>query len=335
MRIAHTVLLVGLGGLASFLVLGPCLCSASISNYYEESSGEDTRFFHLNNDLTAECFTSAVIIGVGTAMTRNDYNRLALAMLNELDDPQVLLAIVDPVPHSPIKLYPKPFARAINRLVAQLHRDEPALSSSPVFHHFCPDKNATIVVGGHSASGSAAFYGSNFFDFPVAGFLGLDPFPIHWQHHYLSVPALYWGFSCATCDVSVSHAALAAFNESKTGQRVLYQIQNTEKKEHQASNSSCRYSHCAFTDTGCFVVCPLRCPDASANDLRHDVAVSLRLFLTAIKDERPQRSFTRNYFASGDFRMDSSETLILLDDDDEEFFEMNNQESKQHASLVA
>jgi hypothetical protein len=105
--------------------------------------------------------------------------------------------IIDPMPHSPIKLYPIPFARELNRLVAQLQ--EPSSKNSLD----CLQKNATIMVGGHSASGAAAFYGTNYFDFPVAGFLGLDPFPIQ-QRQQLSIPALYWGFALTTCGVSVS-----------------------------------------------------------------------------------------------------------------------------------
>lgn len=339
MRIARTILVVGLW-LASFWVGGPCRCSASSpgkkSNIvYDDtirSHDEGARFFHYFNDVSTECYTSAVIIGVGTAMARTDYNLLALDMVNELDDPQALLVIVDPVPHNPIKLYPKPFARAINRLVAQLHEVELS-SSSTIPHHFCPDKNATVIVGGHSASGSAAFYGSKFFDFPVAGFLGLDPFPIQRRHHHLSIPALYWGFSGTTCGVSVSHAAMAAFDVSESGQRVLYQIQNDEKKR-PFSGMDCQYSHCDFTDSGCFVICPMQCSDAAANDLRHDVAVSLRLFLKAIKDGGRQRSFSRSHFASDDFRMDSS---LFLDENEGEEVDLGtrNHGHVQHGLLVA
>ena len=192
------------------------------------------RYFHID-DVGTDCYSSAIMIGVGTAMTVDDYEILAQAIVTTVNDTSALLVIVDPNPHNPIKLDPKAFATTINRLVAQLHE------ASTASFHFCSRENATVVVGGHSASGAAAFYGSKLFDFPVAGFIGLDPFPIQ-RREPLLIPALFWGFSVTTCGVSVQRAALAAYNQSMSGQRVMYQLQNSHRKKLPSNESCFRYS---------------------------------------------------------------------------------------------
>jgi len=274
------------------------------------------------------CRSSAVILGVGTAQTVDDYDALARALTTELEPLETLVVVIDPVPHDPIKLYPGPFAKAVNHLVAQLQQKQqkPEISSEM---RLCPDQDATIVVGGHSASGAAAF--SADFDFTVTGFLGLDPFPIfadgvddpfgaaiHTRHHRLSVPALHWGFSHSTCGVGVSRAALAAYEQSPTGQRVFFQIQNDDDDSNNNNDNEpsddCHYSHCAFTDAGCWIVCPLRCSEEATRNLRHDVALSVRLFLQAL-EKGEHKFFARREFESGAFQLDPRQVVLLLDEE--------------------
>ena len=183
--------------------------------------------------------------------------------------------------------------------------------------------------GGHSASGAAAFYGSKLFDFPVAGFIGLDPFPIQ-RREPLLIPALFWGFSVTTCGVSVQRAALAAYNQSMSGQRVMYQLQNSHRKKVPSNESSCHYSHCAFTDTGCLVICPLQCSTDSANDLRQDVAISLRLFLNVTNSSRLRHSFSRRGFADSDFHLDPRESILMIDQEGKQ-----DQYSNHNISLMS
>ena len=311
----------------------------------EDTTADDVRYYRYSTyfyssdtaddgavkNIGSRCRSSAVILGVGTAQTVHDYDALARVLTTELEPLETLVVVIDPVPHDPIKLYPGPFANAVNHLVAQLQQKQqkPDISSEM---RLCPDEDATIVVGGHSASGAAAF--SADFDFTVAGFLGLDPFPIFGhsvgdppgagagvptQHHRLSVPALYWGFSHSTCGVSVSRAAFAAYEQSPTGQRVFFQIQNDDNNSHNNDNNEppndCHYSHCAFTDAGCWIVCPLRCSEEATRNLRHDVALSVRLFLQALEKGR-HKFFARREFESGAFQLDPRQIVLLLDEED-------------------
>lgn len=297
--------------LVAFFLSG---CSVDSTTARVDSDSGAARYYYDDNDRRdgAQCFAATIVIGVGTAMTVDDYGKLADAIVNELNhDASALLVIFDPVPHSPIKLYPKPFARALNRLVAQLQET----SSEDSIH--CLQKNATIVVGGHSASGAGAFYGTKYFDFPVSGFLGLDPFPIQ-QTQQLFIPALYWGFARTTCGVSVSHAALAAYNQSLSGYRVMYQLQNDNhhQKLPPPNVTRCNYAHCAFTDTGCMVVCPLKCSMDAANDLRRDVAISVRLFLRAISTSKDHGSFSHRTFAYDGFHLNPKENFQLIMDEE-------------------
>ena len=304
-RLAGVLLLV------AFFLTG---CSGGSTTASADGDSGAARYVYFYDDIdrdgTPQCFSAAIIIGVGTAMTVDDYGKLAYAIVDELNHASVLLVILDPVPHSPIKLYPKPFARALNRLVAQLQ--EPFSEDST----HCLQKNATIVVGGHSASGAGAFYGTNYFNFPVSGFLGLDPFPIH-QRQQLSIPALFWGFAHTTCGVSVTHAAVAAYNQSMSGYRVLYQLQNNNHRPNLPSppgDHQCHYAHCAFTDTGCRIVCPLQCSTDAANDLRRDVAISIRLFLRAISTSKDHGPFSHRDFAYNGFHLNPKENFQLITD---------------------
>ena len=137
-------------------------------------------------------------------------------------------------------------------------------------------------------------------------------------------------FSVTTCGVSVQRAALVAYNQSMSGQRVMYQLQNSHRKKVPSNESSCHYSHCAFTDTGCLVICPLKCTADSANDLRHDVAISLRLFLNVTNSSRLRHSFSRRDFADSDFHLDPRESILMIDQEGKQ-----DQYSNHDISLVS
>jgi hypothetical protein len=197
------------------------------------NSAQNVRLHY--DDAETSCRSSVIIVGVGTAMHVTDYDVVAIA--EELGDSIVF--ILDPLPRVFVKLFPGPFANKADTLVARMlqqsseHANASAILPSHV--QLCPlassRANSTIVVGGHSASGAAAFNAAirNLCEFSVAGYLGLDPF-LNYGGGKLSIPSLYWGFSSTTCLVAVSYAA-AAYNKPTAAIRALYQLQNDVKSK--------------------------------------------------------------------------------------------------------
>jgi hypothetical protein len=277
------------------------------------SSAQYVRF-HYRDDAETSCLSSLIIVGVGTAMRVTDYDGVGRAIAEELRDSIVI--IIDSLQGIPIKLFPYFFAGKVNNLVAQLLQDSSEHENNrtmlPSHVHLCSTTAASnqlrVVVGGHSASGEAAFYAfalklySN--DFSLAGFFGLDPFPIvSFIGVRLSIPALYWGFSSTTCGVLVSQAALSAYNKSPPGLRALYQLKNDD------NSKQCFFSHCCFTDAGC-PGCPLQCNLGTMGDLHHDVGVSVQLFVNAIT---AGQGFSRQQFETTDFRLNQDDVLLYVD----------------------
>jgi hypothetical protein len=261
-----------------------CLGRATVRIHYHQPQQRNgggtttTKSNSHNND----CRSTLILVGVGTAMKVNDYDALGVAMASQL--PTAIVAIVNPtrsfIKLNPITLDARPFANAVNRVVSRLLESSSSLSSLsrrriwdpsllPADANLCP-LNATttvfsrpgtslrILVGGHSASGAAAFYalGHQLYDFDVAGLLSLDPFPIRSDDPPAarssttitttttvpSIPTLAWGLSATTCKVTVAEAAVAAYEHARPNRRVLYQVQNSIPGE--SSSSSCILSHC-------------------------------------------------------------------------------------------
>jgi hypothetical protein len=236
-----------------------------------------------NSNNTA-CRSNIILLGVGTAMKVEDYDQISTAILHGGGGQfytDTVVVILDAAPRSPVKLCPKPFAHAANKIVA----------SADLVLPVCPNPTLlSVIVGGHSASGAAAFHASvtNLLDFPLAGFVGLDPFLIRSRINSttLHVPALYWGFSKTTCLVQVSNAAMAAYQRSEPGRRVFFQIQNSD-------SVICPFSHCAFADSGCPLVCPSKC---SNTHLLKAVGMSVRQLLRVINSSNGLGNFTRRDF---------------------------------------
>jgi hypothetical protein len=252
-----------------------CLGRATVRMHYQRSDDSSTT----KKDA---CRSTLILVGVGTAMKVNDYDALGVAMASQM--PHAVVAIVNPtrsfIKLNPVTLDARPFANAVNQVVSRLLElssmstriiRDPSLLPSDT--KLCPINATTtttssrqgtplrIVVGGHSASGAAAFYAlDQLYDFAVSGYLSLDPFPIRPDpsHTVPSIPTLAWGFTATTCKVTVSQAAVAAYEHALPNRRVLYQVQNAGG----SSSSSCILSHCLFTDGG------LQCHGQSRRDCR-------------------------------------------------------------------
>jgi hypothetical protein len=256
--------------------------------------GDASLRIHYNRTHESACRSTLILVGVGTAMTETNYDGLGSSIAGQLAN--AIVVIVNPN-RSPIKLNALPFADALSRAVSRLQESERVMDVPllPAEAKLCP-QNLQTVVGGHSASGAAAFYALNdLYNFSVSGYIGLDPFPIK-QQVSRTVPTLTWGFSATTCQVTASQAAMAAYERALPNYRVLYQLNNTIHPE----SSSCRFSHCLFTDDGC-PFCGNQCNATTNRNAIADVALSLRLFVQALQSTLP---FSKSTFDSPSFRLE-------------------------------
>jgi hypothetical protein len=221
-------------------------------------------------------------------MTTGDYDEIAKDMTKGQN---VTAIISDPVPGLPVKLSAMLFARQVNAIVHNIANLIPSACGN-VKH-----APRMVIIGGHSASGSAAFravLANLFTGFEPAGFLGLDPWPVRCnnddddKYGTMQLPSMYWGFSQTTCWVNVANAAKAAYSRTNHEHRVLVQIQN----DNPNNNSTAIMKHCSFTDTGC----PACGIDHDYNTqeevmgIREGVGSTLRVFLQAVVTDNFDRS---------------------------------------------
>ena len=224
-----------------------------------EGSTGRLRYFYDDAVSSRNACENLVLLGVGTAMRTSEYDELLSGMVQ--DQPTVAV-MVDQNPFWFVKTNSRRFATFSNAIVDQLSDIVPACRSAP----------QRIVVGGHSAGGQAAWdaVAAELYSFEVAGFLGLDPFRLD-PNDRSDVPALLWGFTKTTCQVTASNAAKAGYQATSNTNRVFYQIDN-------ASNDA---GHCSFTDNGCVgPICPA--PEESSTFVRESVSDSTQRFLAAI-----------------------------------------------------
>lgn len=231
--------------------------------------------YHYEGEATRFCST-ILIIGVGTAMSVEDYEDLAIEVAR--GRPGLIVAMVDHAPENPFKLCAKRYANLVNALAANTadiipicnKREQQGPSS---------DQPTKFFLGGHSASGMVAIEALDLVDFSPTGMIGLSPFRITDQMKPILVPTLLWGFSTTTCGVEVGQAADQAYELSSQDQgRVLYQLQNPSGQP----------SHCVFANYGCIPVCP--CSDSVEYAwIRPAVAESIHRFLQAVDSS----NFTR------------------------------------------
>ena len=258
------------------------------SNNKERIVGK-IRYHYYKDDTTDEnhghC-TSILALGVGTAMSIDDYDYASHQIV--LTNPTVIVIVTDSNYDDIVKTSPSKYANLLDNIYEQLHFLIPVCDydytgvSSPI----------DLFIGGHSSSGQAALEAlqGKLFHFIPAGFIGLDPFKISSDtvdyNAPLYLPSLHWGFTKTTCMVDVNEAALGAYHlfapisdsKNKTLGRVLYLIDN--------EMDSRELGHCVFTDKGCgvesIVVCPTIHP-INDNWVYDALAHSIQLFLKAVE----------------------------------------------------
>lgn len=234
-------------------------------------------------------------------MRTDQYDHLAMSIIAQTP-PQLVVITLDPDPHVPLKQSPTVYAEAVTAVLDMLLHNE---TMAP----FSVCNTTTAIVGGHSASGAAAWQAVQQgylqrSQHHIAGYLGLDPFSIPTTELQMSLPAVYWGFRNTTCSVHVEHAARAAYHQTIAHQRVLYQLDSDS------------FSHCCFADDGCMgPICPCKSHDT---DLLHQsIGKSVRHLLDHIAGtKRQENRLSPRDFDGTDFHLDSSLYSVSMDKDD-------------------
>lgn len=215
--------------------------------------------YSYDDDLVDSACDNVVLIGVGTAMNIDAYDLVSTEMVQ---GKSVVAMITDHVPNWFVKLDEKRYANFANSIVKDIQNIVPACKNTTA-----PNK---ILIGGHSASGQAAWESIQYLDFKPDGFIGLDPFRMDPDDN-VDLPTLNFGFTKTTCGVTTSQAAEAAYQASNDTSRVFYQVDNSDQGS---------LGHCSFTDRGCFgIICPAA---AGSESVRKAVGESLVSFLQSL-----------------------------------------------------
>jgi hypothetical protein len=216
-------------------------------------------------------------------MSVGDYDKLAVHVASTLS---IVVVISNHNVNGIVMTSSSKYAELVNQLHLQLDQLIPPCSYHKNFTVTNEEKGKKFIIGGHSASGQAAFEAvqKRLFHFDPVAFFGLDPYQISGEtideDTPLELPALYWGLTETTCFVDVKKAALGAYKLTavEAGGRVLYAIRNSQNQ----------MKHCVFTDRGCgvgvFVVCSTK---KNIYDwIYESVAMSVQLFVEALLGTR-------------------------------------------------
>ena len=250
-------------------------------HYFDKSLvGIDDNDVGTTDGSTSKQCSDILVLGVGTAMKVDDYDKLAASIVSTTGLSSLVVVISDSNPGIPIKLYATEYARLLNGIRDQLDSNLIPGCTGQTYENF--------LIGGHSASGQGALKAAQqeLYDVVPDGFVGLDPYDMTTLNvtSPLQFPTLNWGFTHNTaCLVPLNKAARGAYRATSSDSgRVLYLIDN----EHNG------ISHCVFTDGGCIpVVCPTIENPAG---LYSQLGESIHSFVNALKTEG--RPFTKKNF---------------------------------------
>jgi pimeloyl-ACP methyl ester carboxylesterase len=223
------------------------------------SSGQ-TRIIYPSSSPTS---CEVIMLGVGTAMSRDSYDNLGAA----LNAHGYIVAILDHQPGNLTKTDATKFKNLANDIKANLLSwlSGTGVSCSSVAHW---------IMGGHSAGGQAAQNAVSSTPGLAHAVFHIDPYDISGAGT-VSVPSLNWGFDITTCFVDKNKAAKAAYNKS-TGQRAMVRVNSPYA--FSACGYSPKFYHCSFADGSC-PACT-SCAFAPAS-FYTDVATSVKKFITA------------------------------------------------------
>lgn len=183
---------------------------------------------------TGSC--DAVLLGVGTAMSRDSYDKLSEQLIGH----GYVVAILDHAPGELVKTSASKYANLVNALKNQL----PGWLAG---RGTCAGGVAHWVLGGHSAGGQAA-HNAVVSDSGLAdAMFNIDPYDISGSGS-VNVPTLNWGFDVTTCFVEKNKAAKAAYQKS-TGPRAFVRV--AKQYSWGPCGYSPKYFHCSFCDGHC------------------------------------------------------------------------------------
>lgn len=224
--------------------------------------GGEIQLYGHDSDVAADGM-NVLVIGVGTAMSANDYGKLCNKIANTAV--RTLVAMVDS--HcwliNPIKLCSGPFAdkfKAVQTLIKELSFEA-----------------KSWFIGGHSAAGSAASYALIEKKLVVtsgklAGYIGFDPFQFKGQA--INIPTLIWAFEKPSCFVDLKGGGAGFFNGTAS-YPATYGIKNNYLYTLKEG-----YQHCIFSDKGCIfgLLCGAKSEEALVK-AHAAIAQSIRLFV--------------------------------------------------------
>ncbi len=217
--------------IAAALLLVPA--GSAMADYMDKnmSSGKVRVFY--KNPTAASC--DAIVIAVGTAMSRSDYDTLAKTLI----DYGYIVVIMDHNPGNMVKTDATKYRNCVLDIQANILG---WLSSTNC------DEIVLWIVGGHSAGGQAAQNAvaadSNLAD----AVFSIDPYDCS-NTGTVTVPALYWGFDMTTCFVEEDKAAKAAYYGS-SGPRALQRV-DTYLIWCWCPGIAPKFFHCSFCDYHC------------------------------------------------------------------------------------
>jgi len=190
---------------------------------------------HYSDPLPASC--EVVVLGVGTAMSVNDYDKLSTAIAEYGH----IVAVVDHNKNNMVKTDDEKFLNLATELKTQFFDLASDFGCKQVKHW---------LMGGHSASGQAAQNAIAANHGLADAVFSLDPFDAS-QVAPVCLPAMYWGFKHTTCFVSRNNGAAKVYEQGETNQ-ALYQVNN--KFYWSKFGYIPDYYHCSFCDSG-FMLC--------------------------------------------------------------------------------
>ena len=212
---------------------------------------------HFPKNNTENC--TAVLLGVGTAMSTGGYDKLSKA-INEYGH---ITVIMDHAPGKMVKTDAGKYAELAQAVKDQL--------PSWISGGDCKiiDK---WIMGGHSAGGQAAQNAVANEIGLADGVFSIDPYNAK-DTDRIHVPAMYWGFNTTTCFVEKDDAAKEAYKRSND-RRAFYRVES--KYSWGPCGYSPKYFHCSFCDGHCPVCTNCK---TTPDHFFDDVAKSLDLFV--------------------------------------------------------
>ena len=212
------------------LVLTVCSVQA---NYMDKTTGIGQYRIIYKNPSPASC--EVFILGVGTSMSRADYDNLGNAIANTYG---YVVVVMDHNPGNMVKTDATKYRNCTMEVQSNILTWMAGTGCTSVAHW---------ILGGHSAGGQAAQNAVSADSSLADGMFSIDPYNIEGAGH-VDGPAIYWGFNVTTCFVEKSDAAEAAYYYTD-GPRAFYRV----KKVY--SWGPCGYSpkffHCSFCDGHC------------------------------------------------------------------------------------